>query len=85
MKADLERAEKAAKRAAPPEVVERIARMKALAGLVERAVEAFLRTARFDVTGALGILAGKRPAARRAGARAEERGAASGKRAARRA
>ncbi|HCF57763.1 MAG TPA: transcriptional regulator [Myxococcales bacterium] len=74
VKADLERAEKAAKRAAPPEVVERIARMKALAELVERAVEAFLRTARFDVRGALGILSVKRPAAKRAPPQAEERG-----------
>ena len=41
------------------EQLERIVRMRRLAEFVERAVGVFLKTARLDVTGALGILAGR--------------------------
>jgi len=58
VKLDLERAEKAARGKAPPEVLERISRMRALARFVEGAIGVFLRTARFDFSGALGILSG---------------------------
>jgi DNA-binding transcriptional regulator GbsR (MarR family) len=61
----LERAEQLARELAPPEAAHRVARLHSLARLVERAVFAFLSTARLDVTRALGILGGSsRPALR---------------------
>ena len=59
VKADLARAELLARGQASPAQLERIARMRRLAELVERSVAVFLKTARFDVAGALGILAGR--------------------------
>ena len=59
---DLLRAEAAARGKATREQRERIARMRRLAELVDRAVGVFLKTARLDVAGALGILAGRRRA-----------------------
>jgi HTH-type transcriptional regulator, glycine betaine synthesis regulator len=51
--------------------IARIARMRRLADLVAKAVFVFLKTARFDVTGALGILADRRPSP---AGQAEQRG-----------
>jgi DNA-binding transcriptional regulator GbsR (MarR family) len=59
VKSDLERAEQAARGKASRAQLERIHRMRKLADFVERAVGVFLKTARFDVAGALGILAGR--------------------------
>lgn len=59
VRTDLARAEEGARGQASPEQLERIARMRRLAELVERAVAVFLKTARFDVKGALGILTGR--------------------------
>jgi HTH-type transcriptional regulator, glycine betaine synthesis regulator len=59
VKADLSRAERLARGRASRVQLERIARMRRLADLVDKAVSVFLRTARFDVAGALGILAGR--------------------------
>jgi len=57
---DLERAEKIAKEAgAPKEARQRLERMRKLSSLVEKALLAFLKTARLDVLGAFQILAGK--------------------------
>ena len=58
VRADLERAEELAKARGdvPPEVLARVSRMKTLAGLVDKALRAFLLTARLDVGGALSIL-----------------------------
>lgn len=60
VKDDLLQAEAAARGEATREQLERIVRMRRLAEFVERAVGVFLKTARLDVTGALGILAGRR-------------------------
>ena len=60
VRSDLARAEQAARGRASAEQLERITRMRRLADFVERAVGVFLKTARFDVAGALGILAGRR-------------------------
>lgn len=57
VKSDLARAEEAARERASPEQLARIARLRRLAGFVEKAVGVFLKTARFDATGALSILA----------------------------
>lgn len=57
---DLERAEAIARDAgAPKEARVRIERMRRLSSLVEKALLAFLKTARLDVLGAFQILAGK--------------------------
>ena len=57
---DLEQAENMARASnAPREIRARIERMRKLAGLVEKALLAFLKTARLDVFGAFQILAGK--------------------------
>lgn len=57
---DLEQAEAMAKEAgAPKEVCARVERMRRLAILVEKALLAFLKTARLDVFGAFQVLAGK--------------------------
>jgi DNA-binding transcriptional regulator GbsR (MarR family) len=57
---DLEQAENMARAAnAPREMRARIERMRKLSGLVEKALLAFLKTARLDVFGAFQILAGK--------------------------
>jgi hypothetical protein len=57
---DLERAETIARDAgAPKEARVRIERMRRLSSLVEKALLAFLKTARLDVLGAFQILAGK--------------------------
>jgi DNA-binding transcriptional regulator GbsR (MarR family) len=60
VRADLARAEQLARGRASKVQLERIARMRRLADLVDKAVSVFLKTARFDVAGALGILAGRR-------------------------
>lgn len=57
VKDDLERAFEMAKaEGANAAVVARLRRMKILAGLVDKALRAFLQTARFDVTSALDVL-----------------------------
>ncbi len=57
---DLERAEDMARsEGAPKEVRQRVERMRRLAGLVEKALLAFLKTARLDVFGAFQVLAGR--------------------------
>jgi DNA-binding transcriptional regulator GbsR (MarR family) len=66
VKSDLARAERLARGKAPPEVLERMARLRSLAQLVDQAVSVFVRTARLDVRGALGILTGQRPPRRQA-------------------
>ncbi len=55
---DLENADRLARAAdgVPPEVLARVARMKTLAVLVDKALRAFLLTARLDVGGALHVL-----------------------------
>lgn len=58
VKADLEEAERLA-RADPdvsPEVLARLGRMRTLAAVMEKAIRAFLQTARFDVGGAARVL-----------------------------
>jgi DNA-binding transcriptional regulator GbsR (MarR family) len=56
---DLEEAEDLAKadKSVPPEVLARVHRMKSLAIMVDKALRAFLVTARLDVVGAASILA----------------------------
>lgn len=58
VRADLEEAERAAKRAGsvPREVQARIGRMRILSQLAEKAIEGFLRTARLDVKRFVGVL-----------------------------
>ena len=57
VKEDLEHAlELARKDGADPQVVARLRRMKTLADLVDKALRAFLTTARFDVVSALDVL-----------------------------
>ncbi len=58
VRSDLTRAEQAAAGRASREQLDRIARMRRLADLVDKALNVFLKTARFDVAGALGILTG---------------------------
>ncbi|HEY3451995.1 MAG TPA: transcriptional regulator [Myxococcales bacterium] len=60
VRSDLLRAEEAALGRATREQLDRIVRMRRLADLVDRALGVFLKTARFDVAGALGILTGSR-------------------------
>lgn len=60
VRSDLSRAEAAAAGRATREQLDRIVRMRRLADLVDKAVGVFLKTARFDVAGALGILTGSR-------------------------
>ncbi|MBI5544000.1 MAG: hypothetical protein HY901_08945, partial [Deltaproteobacteria bacterium] len=60
VRSDLLRAEEAARGQATREQLDRIVRMRRLAELVDRAIGVFLKTARLDVAGALGILAGRR-------------------------
>ncbi|MGC4120746.1 MAG: polyprenyl synthetase family protein [Myxococcales bacterium] len=60
VRSDLVRAEEAAQGRATREQLDRIVRMRRLADLVDKAVTVFLKTARFDVAGALGILTGSR-------------------------
>jgi DNA-binding transcriptional regulator GbsR (MarR family) len=59
VKADLSQAEALARRSATREQIDRIVRMRRLAVLVDRAIAMFLKTALFDVAGALGILSGR--------------------------
>ena len=63
VKHDLEEAERMMKQAGdvPTEVQDRLRRMKSLATIVDRALRAFLSTARFDVFSAMSVL-GVRPA-----------------------
>ncbi|MCG3173055.1 MAG: hypothetical protein GMKNLPBB_01231 [Myxococcota bacterium] len=58
VKADLAEAERLARSSpdAPPEVVDRIARMRRLAQLIEGAVGAFLKTSQLNLDGVSGIL-----------------------------
>lgn len=67
VRSDLLRAEEAAAGRATREQLDRIVRMRRLADLVDKAVSVFLKTARFDVAGALGILTGSRAATRSPG------------------
>lgn len=66
VRADLEMAEAQAKAdpTAGPDVINRVSQMRTLADIVERAVRAFLRTARLDISGLVGVLQAVR---RRAG------------------
>ena len=66
VRADLEMAEAQAKAdpTAGPEVVNRVSQMRTLADVVERALRAFLRTSRLDISGLVGVLQAVR---RRAG------------------
>ena len=59
VRADLAQAELLARSSATREQLERIVRMRRLADLVDGAITMFLKTARFDVAGALGILSGR--------------------------
>ncbi|MCB9520430.1 MAG: transcriptional regulator [Myxococcales bacterium] len=66
VRADLELAAREVEAAhAPDEVVARVQRMQTLATLVERALRAFLRTARLDIRGLVGVLQSARRSAER--------------------
>lgn len=58
VKADLARAEREAKAdpTVPKAVIERVKRMRRLAEVMERAVQTFIKTARLDVSGLIGVL-----------------------------
>jgi DNA-binding transcriptional regulator GbsR (MarR family) len=66
VKADLERAERLARASGdvPPDVLNRLHRMKTVATVVDRAVRGFLHTARLDVGGAVSVLSGALPVRR---------------------